>query len=89
MTPYHPFRSAAAKAQYLRFYDMRAEKWPVNSKSRFVDTSFGQTFVRISGSDTAPILVLLHGGRSNSLQWLPNIEALSERYRVFAVDNIF
>ncbi len=32
--------------------------------------------------------MLLHGGGGNSLQWIPNVKALSESFRVFAVDNI-
>jgi len=89
MTAYHPFRSANAKEQYLKLYDRRAEKWPVVSETRFVDTSYGKTFVRISGPSGAPPLVLLHGVGGNSLQWMPNIVALSENYRTYAVDNIY
>jgi pimeloyl-ACP methyl ester carboxylesterase len=89
MTSYHPFRSATAKEEYLKLYEMRAKKWPVDSETRFVNTSYGQTFVRISGPAGSPPLVLLHGGGGNSLQWIPNIEALSESYKVHAVDNIY
>jgi pimeloyl-ACP methyl ester carboxylesterase len=89
MTSYHPFRSAKAKEQYLKHYDMRAKKWPVVSESRTVETSFGQTFVRISGPVSAPPLVLLHGVNGNSLQWSLNVETLSEYYKVYAVDNIY
>jgi pimeloyl-ACP methyl ester carboxylesterase len=88
MTAYHPFRSMSAKEQYLKLYDMRAKKWPVESQTRLVDTPYGQTFVRISGPGAAPPLVLLHGAGGDSLQWIPNIEALTKRYRVYAVDNI-
>ena len=89
MTAYHPFRSATAKDRYLKVYDMRAKKWPVDSEIRLEDTSYGKTFVRISGPVGAPPLVLLHGGGGNSLQWIPNIEALSKSYRAYAVDNIY
>ena len=89
MTSYHPFRSAKAKAKYLALYDTRANNWPVASKTRFVNTSYGKTFVRISGPVGAPPLVLLHGGGGDSLHWIPNIEALSEHFTVFAVDNIY
>jgi pimeloyl-ACP methyl ester carboxylesterase len=88
-TVYHPFRSAKAKERFLASYDIRAKKWPVVSETRTVNTSYGKTFVRISGSDDALPLVLLHGAGGNSLQWLPNIKALSETYRVYAVDNIY
>ena len=89
MTAYHPFRSAEAKEKYLKLYDKRAEKWPVVSESRMVDTSYGQTFIRISGPAGARPLVLLHGVSGNSLQWLPNIEALSGSFRTYALDNIY
>jgi len=86
---YHPFRSEAAKRRYLKAYDTTAERWPVPSETVMADTSFGPTFVRISGKKGSPPLVLLHGGGGNSLQWIPNVEALSGSYRVYAVDNIY
>jgi len=49
MKAYHPFRSVAAKEQYLEIYEKRAKTWPVDSQTRLVDTSYGQTFVRVSG----------------------------------------
>jgi pimeloyl-ACP methyl ester carboxylesterase len=70
-------------------YDEKALEWPIRSEAVMVETSYGRTFVRISGPADAPPLVLLHGVGGNSLQWLPNIEALSERYRTYAVDNIY
>jgi pimeloyl-ACP methyl ester carboxylesterase len=51
-------------------------------------TSFGRTFVRISGPDAAPPLVLLPGGTATSLMWAPNIRAFSEAHRTFAIDPI-
>ncbi|VAX24029.1 carboxylesterase NA [hydrothermal vent metagenome] len=89
MSAHHPFRSARAKEQYLKLYDMRAKKWPVVSEPRMVETSYGQTFVRVSGADGAPPLVLLHGMGGNSLQWVPNVKDLSTSYKTYAVDNIY
>jgi len=86
---YHPFKSEQAKEEYLTNYDNRAKSWPVPSETKMVDTSFGQTFVRISGPMDAPPLVLLPGAVFNSLMWIPNIEALSKVYRTYAVDNIY
>lgn len=86
---YHPFRSEKAKEQYLAFENKMAEKWPVNSEERFVRTSFGTTFMRISGPADAQPVVLLPGGGSNSLIWSSNIKALSQNYRTYALDNIY
>jgi len=89
VSAHHPFRSAKAKERYLKLYDMRAKEWPVASETRMADTAYGPTFVRVSGSASTPPLVLLHGVSGNSLQWMPNIEALSKSFRVYAVDNIY
>lgn len=84
----HPFHSAEAKAEYLALYDEAAKRWPVPSESKLVDTSYGQTFVRISGPVGAPPLVLLPGAGSCSLMWRLSIEALSEHHRTYAVDSL-
>jgi pimeloyl-ACP methyl ester carboxylesterase len=45
-------------------------------------------FVRVSGPGDAPPLVLLPSAAASSLFWIPNIEALSQSRRVYAVDNL-
>ena len=85
---YHPFRSAEAKTAYLARYDAAAQAWPVPSEGKMVHTSYGQTFVRISGPVDAPPLVLLPGAGSCSLMWRLNIEALSACHRTYAVDGL-
>ena len=87
VTP-HPFRSAAAKDEYLGLYELHSQLWPVDAESRTVYTVYGQTFVRISGPAGAPPLVLLPGFGAHSLMRIPNIKPLSERFQTFAVDNI-
>ncbi len=88
MKEYHPFKSSDMKEKYLKMYDMQARKWPVPSETKFVDTSYGKTFVRISGPINAPPLVLLPGKGANSLMWIHNIKSLSESYRTYAIDTI-
>ncbi len=85
----HPFKSAAKRDRYLANYDARAARWPVPSQEVYVDTSWGETFVRISGPEDGPALVLLPGANATSLLWEPNVAAWSEDHRVFAVDNVF
>jgi pimeloyl-ACP methyl ester carboxylesterase len=89
MSAWHPFRSAKAKAEYIGLYDERAKAWPVPSEARLVDTSYGQTYVRISGPIDAPPLVLLHGAGATSLMWAANVKDLSAAYRTYAIDNIY
>lgn len=86
---YHPFRSAKAKDEYLELYDRQAKLWPAPSESRMVETSYGQSFVRINGMENAQPLVLLPGRYANSLSWTIGIETLASKYRTYAVDCIF
>lgn len=86
---YHPFRSEKAKETYLTSYDEHAKRWPIASESKLVETSFGQTFVRVSGPKNGSPLVLLPGDSENSLAWIPQITALSDDYRTYAIDNIY
>jgi pimeloyl-ACP methyl ester carboxylesterase len=89
ITECHPFRNCHARERYLALYDKREKSWPVPFETKMVETSYGSTFVRISGPDNAPTLVLLHGFGGNSLQWIPNVETLSQSYQVFVIDNIY
>lgn len=86
---HHPFRSAVAKQEYLRFYDSMAERWPVPSETQNLDTSFGQTFIRIQGPNDAEPLVLLPGDTETSLSWLPVIEPFSQSFRTYAIDHVY
>jgi pimeloyl-ACP methyl ester carboxylesterase len=86
---HYPFRSESKKNQYLKYYDTRAKKWPVRSDTLTIQTSYGKTFLRVSGPKEALPLVLLPSTSASSLIWLPNIKTLSEKYRVYAVDNIY
>ncbi|MCR9138603.1 MAG: alpha/beta hydrolase [Alphaproteobacteria bacterium] len=86
---HHPFRSPEAKQAYLRFYDDLAEQWPTPSEARVIDTTFGETFIRIQGPADGAALVLLPGDTETSLSWLPVIEAFSQSYRTYAIDHVY
>lgn len=89
LNDFHPFRSAQAKTEFLAYEKELARAWPVVSEEKTVQTSFGSTFMRVSGPSDAPPLVLLPGGGSTSLIWKANIGALSSVYRTYALDNIY
>lgn len=86
---HHPFKSEKAKARYYAFEEQMAKTWPVQSEERIVSTSQGKTFIRVSGPEDGPTLMLIPGGGTNSLIWHANIEALSKVYRTYALDNIY
>ncbi|MHA2248071.1 MAG: alpha/beta fold hydrolase [Candidatus Hodarchaeales archaeon] len=86
---FHPFKSQKAKEAFLTYYDERAKEWPVDSETKYVNTSFGQTFVRICGPKNGPSLVLLPGDSVTMLDWIPLIENLSKDYCIYALDQIY
>ena len=47
--PYHPFKFQKAEETYLVHYDEHTKRWPIASEEELVETSFGQTFVRVGG----------------------------------------
>jgi len=86
---YYPHRSLEAREKYYAHYDEQALRWPVECQEKTVDTSFGSTFIRVSGPEDAPPLVLVPGDTDTSLSWIPFIEGLSANHRTFAIDHVY
>jgi pimeloyl-ACP methyl ester carboxylesterase len=72
----------------MNLYDDALAQWPVPYETRTLNTRHGETFVLISGDESAPPLVLLHGAGTNSSMWGGDIRAYSQHYRVYSVDLI-
>jgi len=86
---YYPYRSEEARHRCFAHFDaLAARKWPSGSREQMVETSYGRTLVRVTGPAAGRPLVLLHGAGATSLMWAPNVVALSEEFRTFAVDQI-
>ncbi len=83
-----PFKSERARELYLARYELRAKLWPVPSEERVVNTSFGQTFVRVSGPAQGAPVLLLPGIGSTGLTLGPLVRGLSGPYRTYVIDNI-
>jgi pimeloyl-ACP methyl ester carboxylesterase len=89
MSAYIPvFTSPEGKAEILHAYQAVMDKWPVAYKEQTISTSFGETHVIVSGAEGAPPVVLLHALSTTAASWYRNVEALSQNYRVHAVDII-
>ncbi|MFN7998687.1 MAG: alpha/beta hydrolase [Bryobacteraceae bacterium] len=89
ISPHFPYRSEAARDLCFEYLEsLAARDWPIPSEVRTIQTTFGPTFVRVSGTTGDPPVVLLHGAGATSLMWTPNIEALSAGYRTFAIDQV-
>ena len=80
------FKSDEGKADYLAAYDRTLDTWPVPYESRFIETSYADTHVIISGPEDGEPLVLMHGKGGSSTMWVSNIVGLSCDYRVYCID---
>jgi magnesium chelatase accessory protein len=60
--------------------------WPNRSASRFVEIAGLHWHVQMAGRDTAPVLLFLHGTGASSHSWRHLLPALSDRYRIVAID---
>ena len=78
------FKTAESREIIRKRYNELISALPFNKK--YIDTSFGRTFVLESGSPDKPPLLLLHGSCSNSASWAGELAALSDSFHVLAVD---
>ena len=74
---------------YFEAYDKTMQNWDVAYDELFVPTSKGTAHVIVSGPKNGVPVVLLHGMSGSSTMWYPNAKALTQKYRIFAVDMIF
>jgi pimeloyl-ACP methyl ester carboxylesterase len=82
------FASEAGRARYLAAYDAVLAAWPVPYEEIGVPTRLGPTHIVASGPPDAPPLVLLPSLAGTATVWRLNVEALSRRFRTYAVDVI-
>jgi pimeloyl-ACP methyl ester carboxylesterase len=81
-----PFKSAKGAAEYGAAYDALMRLWPVSYQPLDISSRFGSTHLVVSGPENAPPVVLLHGYFATLAMWAANVPALSQDYRVYAVD---
>lgn len=86
MTTPSLYKSPAGEQAVMALYDAALAHWPVPYETRTIATRHGDTFVIASGSEGAPVLVLLHGAGTNSMIWAGDVAEYSRYYRVYAVD---
>ncbi|WP_327147334.1 alpha/beta fold hydrolase [Nocardia sp. NBC_01329] len=82
------FKSDEAKFEYLRVYDAAARRWPVPSTELDVETSFGTTRVRKSGTGKGEPVLLLPGISGSGLVWHRFIEDFARERVVYTPDVI-
>lgn len=80
------FKSEEGRRKILSFYSKSLSAVNFSYRERYVNTTFGKTYVLEAGEPKNPPVVLIHGSCSNSAAWYGDIPLLSEQYHVFSVD---
>jgi pimeloyl-ACP methyl ester carboxylesterase len=62
--------------------------WDTPYRELKLPTSSGTAHIIISGPADGEPLILLHGMSADSTMWYPNVKALSESHRVYAIDDV-
>jgi len=69
-------------------YNKRLETLTVDYRIDRVLTRFGHTQVLVAGEANKNVIILLHPLGLNSTVWVPNINVLSNYYKIIAIDTI-
>jgi pimeloyl-ACP methyl ester carboxylesterase len=78
--------SKPADLEYYNAYNKTLELWKTPFHELNIQTSLGNAHIIVSGPGSSEVVVLLHGLNSSSTMWYPNIKALSQNHRVYAID---
>lgn len=80
------FKTEAGRDKFRAYYNNILSQFPF--QQQYIETSYGKTFILTAGQEFNPPIILLHGSCSNSAFWFPEIMALSNNFRVYAIDII-
>lgn len=82
------YRSPEGRERIHRLYDRGVDTLGIEVEEREVETRFGPTHVLETGPDTAPPLLVFHGGNAPNPHNLAWFESLARRWRIVAPDTI-
>ena len=71
---------------YAEAYDLAMKLWDIPFEEKNLKTNYGTAHVTIAGPVNGKPLILLHGMNASSTMWYPNVKALSQQYRIYAID---
>jgi pimeloyl-ACP methyl ester carboxylesterase len=82
------YKSPEVQRQLLAMYDEKLSQWPVAHETRYLDTRYGKIHVIASGPKDGPPVLLLNASALAGWSWMHNVQALSARFRSYAIDNV-
>jgi len=82
------YRTAEGREEVLGLYDRAVEELGIRVEERDVETRFGSTHILLAGPESAPPLLVFHGGNAPNPLSLAWFEPLATRWRIHAPDTI-
>jgi pimeloyl-ACP methyl ester carboxylesterase len=82
------YKNTALRDISYKSYDSAMSLWKCAFTDEWVDTAYGKTHIVVSGPVGAKPLFLFPGLFADATMWYANSAALSEKYRVYALDMI-
>jgi len=86
--PVSIFKSPEGRQRILDQYAKLLSGFDFTYQERYIETSYGSTYVLEAGQADQPPLLLFHGSTSNSAAWFSDMKQLAQDYRILAVDLI-
>jgi len=80
------FKTEAGALTYNAAYAATLTLWPVPVEETNLETRFGQVHALIAGPEDGYPMVLLHATNASSTMWFPNVAALTQTHRIYALD---
>ena len=81
------YTSDTNRQKLIDIYNDKQESWPEGTYDIYIDTDYGVVHVLACGSPQNPPLVLLHAASMGAHSWAENIDALIDKYHIYAIDN--
>ena len=82
------FRKKGNTKAFIDAYEEVLGLWKIPYEEMMISTRFGETHIVAAGPKDAEPLILIHGMTYSATMWYPNVEALTSRYRIYALDTI-
>ena len=80
------YKSETGKLEILNLYDQKLKDLNINYHYKQVETSFGKTNLIITGDDTKPPIIIVHGSNGCAPIALETYKGLESHFQVFAID---
>lgn len=82
------YTSFENRQKLMEVYNNKMTSWPEETSDIYIDTYYGVVHVLSCGSPDNPPLVLLHAASMGAHSWAENIDALIDKYHIYAIDNL-